>query len=78
MMDIKSFTNLGGPGGWAEVIIVQKNEKITRTVPILKSNSTQFSFNFFSAMDIKIYLKGRGPGGRVDFFFTYYYNISSM
>ena len=40
MMDIKSFTNLGGPGGGQGALSVQKNEKITRTVPILKSNST--------------------------------------
>ena len=37
---------------------VQKNEKNTRTVPILKSNSTYF----FSTMDIKTFPKG-GQGG---------------
>ena len=39
-MDIKSFTNWGGTGRQAGALSVQKNEKITRTVPILKSNST--------------------------------------
>ena len=39
-MDIKSFTNWGGQGGWAGGIIRSENEKITRTVPILKYNST--------------------------------------
>ena len=37
-MDIKSFTNWRGPGGQAGALSIQKNEKITRTVPILKSN----------------------------------------
>ena len=36
MKDIKSFTNRGGQGGGQGVLSVQKNEKITRTVPILK------------------------------------------
>ena len=31
-------------------------KKITRTVPILKSNYTQFSFHFFFVMDIKKFL----------------------
>ena len=40
---------------------VQKNDKITRTVPILKSNSTQFSFYFM--MDIKMFKNEGGAGG---------------
>ena len=39
-MDIKSFTNWGDQGGRQGALSVQKNENITRTVPILKSNST--------------------------------------
>ena len=43
MVDIKIFTD-EGPGGWARgeqrASSVQKNEKITRTEPILKLNST--------------------------------------
>ena len=39
------------------MLSVQENEIITRTVPILKSNSTKFSF-FFSSMDIKIFTYG--------------------
>ena len=42
-MDIKIFTYEGKGGGhWAgrRALSVQKNEKITRTVPILKSHST--------------------------------------
>ena len=40
MMDIKSFTNWGGQGCSQGVLSVQKNEKITRTVHILKLNFT--------------------------------------
>ena len=40
MMDIKSFTHWGDKGDGQGTLSVQKNEKITRTVPILKSNST--------------------------------------
>ena len=40
-MDIKSFTNWeGGQGGGQGALSVQKIEKMARTVPILKSNST--------------------------------------
>ena len=35
-MDIKRFTNWGGQGGRAGALSVQRNEKITRTVPVLK------------------------------------------
>ena len=42
---------------------VQKNEKITRTAQILKLNSTQFTFQKISTMDIKKFLEGGGPGG---------------
>ena len=38
MMDIKNLTNGVGQGA----LSVQKNEKITKTVPVLKSNSTYF------------------------------------
>ena len=41
----------GGGGGRTRSLSIQKNEKITRRVPILKSNSTFFFF--FSTMDIK-------------------------
>ena len=58
------------------MLSVQKNEKITRTVPMLKSNSTEF-FSFFSMIHIKNFPEGAGRG-RVNFFFTYYYIISSM
>ena len=40
VMDINSFTNWGVVWGWQGSLSVQKNEKITGTVPILKSNST--------------------------------------
>ena len=72
MMDIKIFTNGGGQGA----LSVHKNEKITRTVPILKSNSTYFSF-IFSMMDINIFTNWRCRVGRRvgDFFLTYYYII---
>ena len=50
----------GQAGGGQGALSIQKNAKIIRTVPILKSNSTQFSFNFFSMMDIKIFLKDTG------------------
>ena len=43
-MDLKNFAKGGGVG---VMLSVQKNEKITRTVPILKSNSTSFSCIFF-------------------------------
>ena len=39
-MDIKSFTHWGDQGGGQGALSIQKNEKITRTVPMLKSNST--------------------------------------
>ena len=44
-MDIKIFIPMGVPGcghgeGRGHSLSVQKNEKITTTVPILKSNST--------------------------------------
>ena len=43
-MDIKNFTYRGGARGQARggqgASSVQKNKKITQTVPILKSNST--------------------------------------
>ena len=38
MMDNKSFTNWEVQGGQAGALSLQKNEKITRTVTILKSN----------------------------------------
>ena len=65
MMDIK-LLHLGGPGelawGGKRALSFQKTEKIKRTVPILKSNSTLFSYNFFFTMDIKIFLKGPEVG----------------
>ena len=40
-MDIKNLANgEGGGGGLVVMSSIQKNEKITRIVPILKSNST--------------------------------------
>ena len=56
-MDIKNFTNgkgmAKGLGG----------KKITRTVPILKSNSTSFTFKYhISMMDIEIFTNGRKGG----------------
>ena len=60
-MDIKIFTYRSG-AGWG-VLNIQK-KKSTRTVPILKSNSTWFTLIFFSAVDIQIFC------GLVDFFFT--------
>ena len=41
-------------GGQMDALSIQKNKKITRTVPILKSNSTKIVFNFYSMMHIKI------------------------
>ena len=40
---------------------VQKNEKITRTVPILKSNSI-YIYIFFSTMDINFFTYGEAEG----------------
>ena len=57
-MDIKSFTNWEGQGGRQGALSVQKNEKITRTVPILKSNSNNFYLDFFFMTG------GGGVGGR--------------
>ena len=76
-----------GPGGLATgrqgPLYFQKNEKIIRTVPILKANSTYFAFKFcFSTMNIKNFTNwgGKGAGlGWVEFIFlTYFYIISSM
>ena len=40
IMDIEIFTYKGGRAwGWQGALSVLKNKKITRTVPILKSNS---------------------------------------
>ena len=47
-------TTLGGGGAQTRSLSVEKNEKITRTEPMQKFNSTQVSFKlFFSMMDIK-------------------------
>ena len=53
------FPNLasGGLGTLFRMLSIQKNEKITRTVPILKLNSI-----FFSRIDIKKIANGVGPG----------------
>ena len=81
-MDIKIFTygDAKGAGmGLAGVLSVQKNEKITRTVPILKSNATQFSFTFFfSTMDIQIFLKGEQGWVELFFYILLYYFINVM
>ena len=62
MMDIKSFTNRwGGQEGGLWAISVEKNEKITITAPILKLNST--SFSFFSALNMKKLKCGGREGG---------------
>ena len=53
-----------GGGARSRSLSVQKNENITRTVPILKSNSTYFSFKFFfSTMDIKNFTNWGLAGG---------------
>ena len=49
--------------GGRVMLSVQKNKKITRTVPILKSNSILFSFNFFFLRWILKFLHMRGSGG---------------
>ena len=49
----------GGGGAQIRSLSVQKNEKITRTEPILKSNSTFF---FFPMMGIKSFTDGEGLG----------------
>ena len=74
-MDIKHFGN--GRESAVVMLSVQKNEKTTRTVSILKSNSAQFSLIFFFSMDIKIFLKegAKGAGRGWDDFFLH---ISSM
>ena len=54
---------MGGPG----TLSVQKNVKITRTVPILKSKSTSFSF-FFTIQIKKIVKGGSWGAGRGCFF----------
>ena len=46
---------------------IHKNEKITRTVPLQKSNSTKFKFKVIFMMDIKIFttcgVRGQDEGG---------------
>ena len=59
------------------MLSVQKNKKITRTVPILKSNYTVFSLIFFM-IDVKNFLEGGQARVGMNFFFTYYYIILSM
>ena len=54
-MDEKFFANVGGPG---IMLSIQKNEKITRTVNILKKNL----HNFFFTIDIKNFKYGRARG----------------
>ena len=57
-MDIKIFTY----GGMQGALSVQKNEKITRTVPIIKSNFQTFYLIFFLQWIFKIFLTV-GPSG---------------
>ena len=74
MIDIKIFTYGGGAGGQARrgqgALSVQKNKKITRTVPILTSDSTYFSF-FFLQWILKIFhwggTRGQAWGGWIFF-----------
>ena len=49
-----------GLGMLCVMLSVQKNEKTTRTVLILESNSISFSVNFFSMIDIIIFNRGGG------------------
>ena len=64
MIYIKNFTY--GEGGQG-ALSIQKNEKITRTVPMIKSNSNFYTIfiQFFSSMIyIKIFTygeEGQGP-----------------
>ena len=58
MMDIKNLTNGVGQG----TLSVQKNEKITKTVPVLKSNST-ISLKKMSMMDFISFTNGVGGRG---------------
>ena len=77
MMDITIFTD--GKGGQGE-LSVHKNEKITRTVPILNQISNNFYFDFFF-YDGYLKFSCLGGGGREwiflaeSFFFSI---ISSM
>ena len=67
----KILNNFANGGGGVYVIRSEKNEKITSTVPILKSNLI-FIYLFFSKMYLQIYLKeGVREAGqrRVEFFF---------
>ena len=70
---ILKFLYMGGQGGGQGRLSVQKNEKITRAVPILKLNFMSFSFKYFFTMDIKNFLKGGTvkwlARGWVEFFF---------
>ena len=51
--------------GGQVALSIQKNEKITRTVPLLKSNSSYFSF-FFLRFILKFLQMGEGgTGGRL-------------
>ena len=55
-------------GGTGVMLSIQENEKITRTVPILKLNTTEFSFNFFFCNGYSnFFLIGQARGG-LDFF----------
>ena len=64
-------------GGRTDYIVIrseQENEKMTRTVPILKSNSILFNYFFFSTMDISIFPdRGRGVDWEGEFYFLSLY-----
>ena len=53
---------LEGEGTQTRLLYVQENEKITRIVPILKSNSKLTFKFFFLPWILKVLQIGRGPG----------------
>ena len=87
-LNVENFTYRGvGQGGRASggqgALSVQKNENNT-IVPIQKIKFCIIYISiFFPTMDIKIFIGGWGGAGGsgqvgFNFFFTYYYIISSM
>ena len=74
MIDMKIFTN--GRRGWGYVICSEK-WKITRTAPILKSNSTSFSFKFFS-IGLRLQFLQMGARAMSGWIFFWTYSITIL
>ena len=61
MRDLKNYTN--GRWGPGVMLYIQKNEKITRTAPVLKYEWVLFPLIFFSMIDIKNFTDHGGDQG---------------